>query len=291
MTSQHSFEELIQQLNSDDQAIRFWAVAQLGDIGDERAIPYLFKELADSHRGRVAATSLTKYTEIVAETLIDLLSSASATVRRNAASALGHLKYALAKQALLDTFLKDEDADVRREAARALGCLGDRALVGTLVADFDKGSFEVQSGVMEALGTLGGEEVVDFLAKYIQRSYERGLGEVPTHIIEGAVVALTSINTPSVVKPILDAIRFFDEDYGISVYARDALIVIAERDIDALSQAVDDPNSVVREAVADALEHVPSIQSRAFLEKLASDPVEQVAKTAKFSLAHWERKK
>src|SRR5215472_6118824 len=121
-------EPLSGALTDDDNGVRFWAVATLGKIRDERAVEALIVALGDkddSVRKR-AAHALGRIGDARA---VDPLSGAAMndndrSVRQFAAYALGQIRDALAVDRLIGA-LKDENAIVRSRAAEALGFIGE----------------------------------------------------------------------------------------------------------------------------------------------------------------------
>lgn len=96
ITSAKSLEDLLNDLKSNDAAIRYQAALELGKLGDRNAIPPLMEAMGDKD----------KY------------------VRYWAISSLGDLKAQEAVPVLIET-LKDEDELMRYWAAIALGRIGD----------------------------------------------------------------------------------------------------------------------------------------------------------------------
>jgi HEAT repeat protein len=162
----------------------------LGCLGDKRAVPALRAVLADPHEGvspRAQAARALGYLggKRAAPPLVGALLHDPATeVRRAAASALGQCGDARAVGPLGQAIGNErEDELVRWRAAEALGSLGGSEVLDLLVAAIARTDGEVQCAVVEALGEFGDPTVVAVLAPLAARSdptlpgWYRGLPE------------------------------------------------------------------------------------------------------------------
>jgi HEAT repeat protein len=261
--------------------IRWAAVAALGKLGDYRVIDDILKAVDDpewivrtqavteikgkikdviSRRGVRLARVLIHMLSLENEEIVDLaiegfqefgqgclpllheaLISASATVRANAARALGRLKSRQSVPYLVD-LLQDEEWKVRASAAEALGLVGDVSSVEALVQRVQDNVSRVQEEASAAIVRLGRQATMPLLNalareryKFAQRALLRCLGRicdpksVPaliTHlrssyfiVRQSAISALVRFG-PSVAGLLLPALSFNRSD--IEILKKDA---------------------------------------------------------------------
>ncbi|PCI29067.1 MAG: hypothetical protein COB67_04815, partial [SAR324 cluster bacterium] len=108
------------------------------------------------------------YKSKVVDQIISLLHSEDDVVRCSAAQALGGLKDIKAVDALIG-HLKDQDEDVAHDAICALGTLAQSQAIAPLLESYNhdpSGSNKV--AVVEALGKIGGEDVIQPLISIVQ---------------------------------------------------------------------------------------------------------------------------
>jgi HEAT repeat protein len=159
-----NFDELIQQLKSEDLIVRLHVIKALGETKDARAVEPLIANLKDGKCGCMTANALVKIGKPSVGPLITALKDESPIARRNAAMALGKIKDASAVDPLIAT-LKDENPIVRRNAAMALGEIKDTSAVEPLSAALKDKSPVVRRNASIALKEMGKPEavVVDIL--------------------------------------------------------------------------------------------------------------------------------
>ncbi len=105
-------------------------------------------------------------TEEAVEALQQLLRTGDEADRCHASRALGELRARRAVPALIER-LRDEDIDVCIDAAEALGKMGNGEAVGPLLETLENDpSGEVRTALIDAIGRLGGESVVDTLIRW-----------------------------------------------------------------------------------------------------------------------------
>jgi HEAT repeat protein len=160
-------DALIKGLENPNSYARRVTADVLGHIGSNRAIPLLIKNLQehpDSWVRAMAATSLGKIgigdRDILDALLIALVDLAHG-VRECAAESLGLLKNNLAIEPLI-VALEDKHDNVRSAAILALGKLeSDRTVEELIRLLRDSRDNRTLSKVAEALGTIGGELIVE----------------------------------------------------------------------------------------------------------------------------------
>jgi HEAT repeat protein len=159
-----NFDELVQQVKSEDLIVRLHATKALGETRDARAVEPLIANLKDEKCGCTSANALVKIGKPAVEPLITALKDENPIVRRNAAVALGKIKDASAVNPLI-TALKDENPIVRRNAAVALGEIKDTSAAEPLTAALKDESPIVRKKAATALKEMGKPEtaVVDIL--------------------------------------------------------------------------------------------------------------------------------
>lgn len=153
------FDELVQQLKSEDLIARLHAIKALGETRDARAVEPLIANLMDEKCGCTSANALAKIGKPAVEPLITALKDKNPIVKRNAAMALGKIKDASAVNPLIAT-LKDDNPIVRRNAARALGEINDSSAVEPLTAALKDKSPVVRRNAALALKEMGSSETV-----------------------------------------------------------------------------------------------------------------------------------
>lgn len=204
--------------------IRWAAVAAVGKLGDYRVIDHLLKGVEDPEwivRTQAATELKTKVQDIIArksarmarilihmfsldnEEIVDLaiegfqeigleslhllhdaLNNSSATVRANAARALGKLRSPQSTP-YLQELLDDEDWRVRACAAEALGQIADKASVEALVLKIQDNVEKVQEQAASAIVRFGRQATIPLLNalsrekdKFSQRALLKCLGRI-----------------------------------------------------------------------------------------------------------------
>jgi HEAT repeat protein len=209
---------------SSNSNIRWAAVAAVGKLGDFRVIDHLLKAVEDPEwivRTQAVTELMGKVREVIArrdvklarilvhmfglenEEIVSLaidgfqelgldslpllhesLNNSSATIRANAARALGNLKACQTTPYLL-ALLKDEDWTVRASAAEALGKIQDISSLEPLVAMIQDNVEKVQDKAAEAIVGFGRQATISLLNalnlerdKFAQRAFIKCLGKI-----------------------------------------------------------------------------------------------------------------
>ena len=202
--------------------IRWAAVAAVGKLGDYRVIDYLLKAVEDPEwivRTQAVTELMGKVREVIArkdirlarilvhmlclenEEIVDLaiegfqeigseilnllheaLNNSSATIRANAARALGKLRSRLSTPCLLN-ILEDDDWRVRANAAEALGLIQDKVSIEPLVQRIQDNVEKVQEQAVTAMIRYGNQATIPLLNalarernKFSQRALIKCLG-------------------------------------------------------------------------------------------------------------------
>jgi HEAT repeat protein len=206
--------------------------------------------------------------------------------------------------------LTDEDASVRADAARALGGLGDRQAVPALVAALQRSEAadgeslaDVQAAAARALSSIGDPQAVKPLVRYAASEWTdeelvpliAAIGEPavkPLITILGgrslgqrqvAAQALGEIGDPRAV-PALLAFGRKDET------ATAALVDIGKPAVPALVKALDDPATPIRATAAEALGGIGDRRATDELSDALADPEDDVWRAASDALALMYRK-
>jgi len=251
---------LLSRLDDHDFKVRFWAVHNLGKLGQgsEKVVNALLLRLDDddSDVRSLAANALGKLgqgSEKVVNALLLRLDDDDSDVRFLAAMALGKLGQGSEKvvNALL-LRLDDDDSDVRFLATEALGNLGQGSekVVNALLLRLDDDDSTVRSWATEALGNLGqgSEKVVNALLLR--------LDDDDSDVRFLAAMALGNLGQGSekVVNTLL--LRLDDDDSDVRFLAANALGKLgqgSEKVVNTLLLRLDDDDSDVRLSAAMAL--------------------------------------
>jgi HEAT repeat protein len=169
---------------------------------------------------------------------IALLKSPDASVRENAARALGMLKDARAVEPLIGA-LQDPEVKVRYTAATSLGMIKDPRAVEPLIPLLKERDFEMQLSVSMALGRLRDPRAIEpLIAVMIDPSFGDG---------RFAIMALRQIR-PASTEPLLVLLRNGDANARkTAAYALEG--VGGKQAVDPLIAALKDPDGEVRAAV------------------------------------------
>jgi HEAT repeat protein len=197
--AENSLEELLRNLGSEDDVTRRYASEDLGELGDEAAIPALIRALEDpviavreaAADGLVAIGGLEVSRQVAhlmssdntplrnagleileamgsdaVEVLIQCCSSPSSDIRKFALDILGKIGEVSEIHAtgLLIVMLNDVNINVAGAAAEAIGRVGDSVALPALVSHLDSESW-LQCNVMHAIARIGGEAAMEALGK------------------------------------------------------------------------------------------------------------------------------
>jgi HEAT repeat protein/energy-coupling factor transporter ATP-binding protein EcfA2 len=275
-------ERLTTLLRSENPAVRATVVSSLGRIGGERVIPTLLESLKDEDdkvRSRAVSALGRVGGEQGVEALLLALKDTSEYVRWDAIDALGDVGSKKAIKALTETLreddrvsswssgdalakidkeealaifcdaLKDEDDAVRETAANVLGEIGGEraktALLDALKQNYS--SFKqllVYREIIDALGRIGGEQVIPILLKAVNNKEDLVRWE--------ALTCLGRIGGEEALAALLKALE--DTDGYVRGCAAEALGEIGgERAKAALFKVLDDEDQTARNRAAIAL--------------------------------------
>ena len=227
------------QLNAPSAEDRALSACNTGRRGDVAAIPSLIALLGDDTRtqlikcwdsgrwspalqtfkhpspGEQAAIALASFGRDAFEPLTNQLDSSNATVRRNAAWAIGELTNMLPGERAsavprLITLLSDSDEWVRMAAAQALGELNDRRALEGLVGRLADDKWRVRQVVVWALSEMKDARAVDALCNVL-------LADVRAEVRRGAAEALGEISSADALPSLKQALN--DTDTSVSAKA------------------------------------------------------------------------
>jgi HEAT repeat protein/beta-lactamase regulating signal transducer with metallopeptidase domain len=241
--------EKIRALSSADASERAAAACALGRRRAVQAIPALIQMLGDdaaiepvkcwegnnswtpalatfkqASPGEEAAIALAAMGQPAVEPLVAALGQANASVRRNAAWAIGEvtggmtIKRESAVQPLRSA-LQDGDEWVRIAAARALGEIRDERAVESLLATLSDNSGQVRQLAAWALGEMKERRAVESLGMMLLKDEGAGAREM-------AAWALGEIQDPKAVEPLNAALN--DPEPRVRLKAKWALSEIQE---------------------------------------------------------------
>ena len=217
-----------------------------GRRGDTEAIPSLIALLGDDSKtqlvkcwdsdrwspalqtfkhpspGEQAALALASFGRPAFVPLSNQLDNPNATVRRNAAWAIGELTNMIPGERAgavpqLISLLSDSDEWVRMAAARALGELGDRRALDGLVAQLGDDKWRVRQLVVWALSEMKDRRAVTALCSVL-------LSDVRGEVRRGAAEALGEISSAEALPSLKQALN--DTEASVSAKAAWAIAEI-----------------------------------------------------------------
>lgn len=227
------------QSNSPSADERAMSACQAGRKGDATAIPSLIAMLGDDAKtqlircwdtgnwgpalqtfkhpspGEEAALALASMGRKAFEPLSQQLTSTNATVRRNAAWAIGELTNMVPGERSgavpqLITMLSDSDAWVRMAAARALGEVHDDRAVTRLVATLSDDNWRVRELAVWALSEMKDDRAVNALCSVL-------LSDARVEVRRGAAEALGEIASADALPSLKQALN--DSEPSVSAKA------------------------------------------------------------------------
>lgn len=142
--------------------------------------------------------------------------------------------------------LQDQDASVRREAAEALGKLGSAQAVPVLVKTLRDQDSAVRLSTIEALGKIGDPKAVPGLTEALESAQSLG-GELLADEQEAAAKALAAIGDARAVKPL---VRYASENHDVAVRA---LVEIGKPAVGPLTEVLEGKARAARTVAAEAL--------------------------------------
>lgn len=260
---------VVSGLNDDDRRVRRRAAGACGSLGDERCVGSLIKRLDDVEPvQRAAIIALGQIgTKQACEALTPLLSADVATVRRDAARALGIARYTPAITALLAT-VDDEDGRVSGAAFQAT-----MEVLPDLPAEKLETAREQLLDRLRSNRATGATELLSTLAREGRRSGLR----------RQAIWLLGRLSEPddeSVIEAMITALD--GDNRSVRREAREQLAAMAPTRVryhldDLLGR---NPSTEARAAVAWIYGHIGDERSTEQLERLADDDEPDVRKQA-----------
>jgi HEAT repeat protein len=218
--------------------VRWAAVAAVGKLGDYRVIDHLLKAVEDAewivrtqavtelkgkvediirrkdvHLAHILVHMLTLENEEIVDLAVDgfqelgleseplllhALDNSAATIRRNAARALGKLRSPRSTPYLLD-LLDDGDWQVRACAAEALGLIGDDAAIGALVGRIQDNVSGVRMTASAAIIRFGAQ-ATDSLLNVLARERDK-------FILQALLNCLGRIGDPKSLPALIGQLR------------------------------------------------------------------------------------
>ena len=227
------------QVNTASADERAKSACEAGRRGDAEAIPSLIAMLGDDNQtqfvtcwdsgrwspalqtfkhpspGEQAAIALASFGRRALAPLINQLDSPNATVRRNAAWAIGELTAMVPGERAgavpqLITLLSDTDEWVRMAAARALGELRDRRSLDGLIARLGDDKWRVRQVTAWALSEMKDERAVTALCNVL-------LSDTRAEVRRGAAEALGEIASSEALPSLKQALN--DAETSVSTKA------------------------------------------------------------------------
>ncbi len=272
---------LITLLEDEIAEVRGKAAASLGKLLVQQEAPRLTKLLADEHPlvracavkalGRIAVPK-------TLPALVAALKDPQWAVRILAAHSLGILARPEATPALIE-MLEDKDENVRLMACNALGRIGDRRAETPLIRVFEtadqqghqlSNSLEIQEQAVRALGEIGTQRAIDFLATVLKG------GEL--QLRSRAAIVLAEIGSAATIPALFEAL--LDPDPDIRGDATYALIDMCSRQTRPLFLAAlqhQDPR--LRRVAAQALKAVGGSSDLKLLIQALNDEDSEVRAT------------
>ena len=232
------FDILVEFLGHDDGHVRSYAARGLANIGDERAVPYLMRNLADQYEDvqeSIVRSLMTLKDGLDLDELIGLLKSPDPVVRRSAVLVLGSqdsprvvesITFALkdvdarvrmavvitlgiikSEDAFLGLLLAtgDEDPAIRALAARKLGDTGLERFIGTVRVMLSDPDVLVRVSACKSMGSIGTLDEVPDLVQL--------LGDPDGHVVVSAIEALGSIGGHDARDAVMSMVRSSDIEF------------------------------------------------------------------------------
>ena len=291
-TGINSITPLLKTLKNKNGDVREIVIYALGEINDERVVPYLIKGLKDRN-ARVRRTSILSLgifaeQEIIArgnkeviKQIISCSKDKAIFVRSAVASSLGYVgeKGDLKIIKCLKTGLKDKSAEVRGGAIQSLIILEGTQIVDDILVAIKDSNWFVRIKVVEALprnpGLLENPQIFELLERVLRN-------DKSVHVRGEAAQAINCINDkPKSLKILLDVL---EKDIDISW---EVVRIFGDRvdnkAVKPLIKRLKDPSNLVREEVANALGKIGDSRAIEPLTQLLNDEYEtkKVIKSAK----------
>jgi len=205
--------ELIRDLLSSDESTRRFAVEDLGDLGDVRAveplIPVLFDPVPAIREAAVDALKAIGGEETVSA-VVPALRTDNAAVRNAASEILQTIGEPAIPQ--LEKLLEDDDVDVRKFAVDIMAVIGSPLAEKAFVRALEDRDVNVSAAAAEALGEIGSHASVEPLVQSLKASswtrcsVAKSLGQIGGAEAARALQQLTRDDDPMVVFTAVEAL-------------------------------------------------------------------------------------
>lgn len=281
-------QNLLSQLASHHPLLRLEAAAQLGRLGDPRAVPALVDHLADPD-GEVRASVMQALAGIrgreVAARLVPLLSVEQVGLRNMAMELLRRIGQDAPD--LILALLEEDDRDLRIFAADIVGNVGSPGVGRALIRTLGDPDPNVRAAAAISLGRRRESQAVPALVKALADEQ---------WVRFAAIEALAAIGDPAALEPLLAVMREEDELAQASIASALGSFVdprAAERLLKALRSAQGPMvpllvNALLKTAPPELIAGMdPELRERAMLGLMDSleDPADQVRADALNGLA------
>jgi HEAT repeat protein len=225
--------------SSNDNRIRRWAVKELVQCGDQRAVEGMIPLLQDEDgfiRQEAAKFFQRTPDPRAVEPLISALMDNDMWVRYAVAEALGKAKNPSAITPLAKVITTDPTAEARRQAVHALAEIGTAEAIDMVIQCLSGGS-EAQFAAVQALKKIGDDRAVMALIQAL----EKGSGSE----LEIAR-ALAEIGDPRAASPLVELYRTHPHRSGSAFFAHLGMAIeqLGAPAIDPLERLLKDPNSL-----------------------------------------------
>ncbi|MHB9133182.1 MAG: HEAT repeat domain-containing protein [Armatimonadota bacterium] len=234
-----------------------WSAAHaLAYINDSAIVDRLLEDMAHGSllQPLQAAMALAYCHDVRAlPVLLDGLFNDDWLARKFACNGLGFLADTAAVEPLARAAIIDEDWSVRDAAVQALGSIGGLQVVDTLIDALQDPEEFVRVTAANQLGALQYPQAVDALAHAI-------LTDENDSVKASAIDALKEIESSRAVEPLIAALS--DENPDVRAAAAGALETFDDpRSFAPLIRAMGDPDKHVRYIAADSLSEMPSFHT------------------------------
>jgi len=253
-------KQLIERLYSQDPVERVTALSKLGESGTKAvpSIPFVIPLLGDTEAvlqqggatrfestdvASEAVKLLAKLGQPAVEPLIHALGDKNSIVRANAIEALGIIGDIRAEGPLLTPLIEDKDVTVRKYSAEALGRLGDSRALKSLTVALDDRRSKVQESAREAIQEI----IYRMKNKHALTPLHVCLKNRENIVRRMAAEALLELKDPRSVDALIDALN--DPDAEVQKLVREALKDIGKPAVVPLATFLRDDNAPLCMAV------------------------------------------
>jgi HEAT repeat protein len=152
----NSTKDYIEDLKSENTALKNKAIYYLGKKREKRAVPCLIEIIRHDHKKDIKIKSIKALGQIrddrSIDTIIGLLSEKDKDIKMAAVEALGMIKNTKAVNPLIDLL---GDHDIQLTAIRALGTIGDKRAISALTKLIDHRDKYVRFNTTQSLKEIG----------------------------------------------------------------------------------------------------------------------------------------